>query len=146
MGSYKVSDLLTNCESETSYGLAKYINMCLEEPCFPDWWKVPSIQNRIYKNFVLSCLQKCWGEIEKSYHPVTLLSVVNKVFEKLIIDKLVKYHETFGLLTHFQYVFRAFYLVLQFPFLNGVNMSMPTIYFCVHQKFGILYLQRLLSC
>ena len=32
--------VLKNCEPELSYILAELFNMCLKEPCFPDWWKV----------------------------------------------------------------------------------------------------------
>ena len=32
--------VLKNCEPELSYMLAKLFNMCLNESCFPDCWKV----------------------------------------------------------------------------------------------------------
>ena len=34
---------LKNCEPELSYILAKLFNMCLNESCFPDCWKVLSV-------------------------------------------------------------------------------------------------------
>ena len=32
--------VLKNCEPELSYILAELFNVCLEESCFPDYWKV----------------------------------------------------------------------------------------------------------
>ena len=68
--------VLKNCEPELSYILAELFNKCLKESCFPDCWKV-SLVVPVFKNV---------GErpTAKSYCPVSLLSVVNKVFEKLV--------------------------------------------------------------
>ena len=67
--------VLKSCEPELSYILAKLFNKCLKESCFPDCWKV-SLVVPVIKNV---------GErsTAKNYHPVSLLSVVNKLFEKL---------------------------------------------------------------
>ena len=64
--------VLKNCEPELSYILAKLFNNCLKEPCFPDCWKV-SLLVPVFKNV---------GErsTAKNYRPVSLLSVVSKVF------------------------------------------------------------------
>ena len=69
--------VLKNREPELSYTLAKLFNMCLKESYFPDCWKVSSVVP-LFKNV---------GErsTAKNYHPVSLLSVVSKVFEKLLI-------------------------------------------------------------
>ena len=66
--------VLKNCESELSYKLAEPINMCLKESCFPDCLKVSS-EVPAFKNV---------GEksTAKNYCPVSLLSLVSKVFEK----------------------------------------------------------------
>ena len=65
--------VLKNCEPELSYILAELFNKCLKESCFPDCWKVSSVVP-VFKNV---------GErsTAKNYHPVSLLSVVSKVFE-----------------------------------------------------------------
>ena len=60
---------LNNCESEL-------FNMCMKESCFPDWWK--SHQWSLY----LRMLGK-ERSIAKTYHPVSLLSLVSKVFDKV---------------------------------------------------------------
>ena len=64
--------VLKNCEPELSYILAELFNKCLKESCFPDCWKVSSMVP-VFKNV---------GERSraKDYRPVSLLSVVSKVF------------------------------------------------------------------
>ena len=72
--------VLKNCEPELSYILAELFNMCLTYSCFPDCWKVSSVVP-VFKNV---------GErsTAKNYHPVSLLSVVSKVFEKLVNNRI----------------------------------------------------------
>ena len=43
----------------------------------------------------------------KNYRPVSLLSVVNKVFEKLVNNRIVDHLEKCGLFSDFQYGFRS---------------------------------------
>ena len=77
--------VLKNCELEFSYILAELFNKCLEESCFPDCWKVSSVVP-VFKNV---------GErsTAKNYHPVSLLSVVSEVFEKLVNNRIVDHLE-----------------------------------------------------
>ena len=91
--------VLKNCESELSYILAALFNKCLKESCFPDCWKV-SLVVPVFKNV---------GErsTAKKYHPVSLLSVVSKVFEKLVNNRIADHLEQCGLLSDFQYDFRS---------------------------------------
>ena len=72
-----------NGEPELSYILAELFNKCLKESCFLDCWKVLLVVP-VFKNF---------GErsAAKNYHPVSLLSVVSKVLEKLV-DKRIADH------------------------------------------------------
>ena len=67
------------CEPEISNILAKLFNKCQKEPCFPDWWKVSSLVP-VFK----TVKEKSTA---KNYHSVGLLSVVNKVLEKLVNNK-----------------------------------------------------------
>ena len=71
--------VLKNGEPELSYILAELFNKCLKESCFPDCWKVSSVVP-IFKNV---------GErsTAKNSRPVSLLSVVSKVFEKLVNNR-----------------------------------------------------------
>ena len=75
--------VLKNFEPELSYILAQLFNKCLKESCFPDCWKDSSAVP-VFKNI---------GErsTAKNYHPVSLLSVVSKVFEKLTNNGIVDY-------------------------------------------------------
>ena len=85
--------VLKNCELELSYILAELFNKCLKESCFPDCWKVSSVAP-VFKNV---------GEryTAKNYCPVGLLSVVSKVFEKLLNNKIVDHLEKYGLFSDF---------------------------------------------
>ena len=91
--------VLKNCELELSYILAELFNKCLKESCFPDCWKVSSVVP-VFKND---------GErsTAKNYHPVSLLSVVSKLFEKLVNNRIVDHLEKCGPFSDFQYGFRS---------------------------------------
>ena len=67
----------------------------LKESCFPDCSKVSSVVP-VFKNV---------GDrsTAKNYHPVSLLSVVSKVFEKLVSNNIVDHLEKCGLFSNFQY-------------------------------------------
>ena len=43
----------------------------------------------------------------KNYSPLTLLSVVSKVFEKLVNNRIIDHLEKCGLFSDFQYGFRS---------------------------------------
>ena len=43
----------------------------------------------------------------KNYHPVSLLSVVSRVFEKLVNNRIVDHLEKYGLFSDFQYGFKS---------------------------------------
>ena len=91
--------VLKNCESELSYILAELFNKCLKESCFPDCWKVSSVAP-LFKNVG----ERSTG---KNYLPVSLLSVVSKVFEKLVNNRIVDHLVKCGLFSDFQYGFRS---------------------------------------
>ena len=89
--------VLENCEPQVSYILAELFNNCLKKSCFPDCWKVPwSLYLRMLGTV---CSQK--------HCPVSLLSVVSKVFEKLVNNRVVDHLEKCGLFSNFQYGFRS---------------------------------------
>ena len=106
LDSSKVSDpdsipmvVLKNCGPELSYIIAELFNMCLKESSFPECWKVSSLVP-VFKNV---------GErsTAKNYHPLSLLSVVSKFFEKLINNGIIDHLEKCGLFSDFQYGFRS---------------------------------------
>ena len=89
--------VLKNYEPELSYILADLFGKCLKESCFPDCWKVSSMV-AVFKNV---------GErsTAKNYDPVSLFSVVSKVFEKLVNNRIVDHLEKCGLFSDSQYGF-----------------------------------------
>ena len=91
--------VLKNLESELAYILAELFNKCLKESCFPDCWKI-SLAVLVFKNV---------GErsTAENYHPVSLLTVVSKVFEKLVNNRIFDHLEKCGLFSDFQYGFRS---------------------------------------
>ena len=66
---------------------------------FPDCWKVSSLVS-VFKNV---------GErsTAKNYRPVSLLSMVSNVFEKLVNNRTVDHLEKCGLFSDFQFGFRS---------------------------------------
>ena len=73
--------VLRNCEPELSYILAELVNMCLKEPCFPDFWKVSPmilVSTSIGERYTAN-----------NYHSVSLFFVVSKAFKKLVNNRIV---------------------------------------------------------
>ena len=91
--------VLKNCELELSYILTELFNKCLKEFCFPDCWKVSSVVP-VFKNVGKR-------STAKNYCPVSLLSVVSKVFEKFVNNRIVDRLEKCGLFSDSQYGFRS---------------------------------------
>ena len=91
--------VLKNCEPELSYILAELFNKCLKKSCFPDFWKVSLV------SLYLRMLEE--RSRAKNYCPSSLLSVVRKVFEKLVNNRIVYHLEKCGLFPDFQHVFRC---------------------------------------
>ena len=90
---------LKNCEPELSYILAEFFSKCLKESCFLDYCKA-SLVVPVFKNV---------GERStvKNYHLVSLLSVVGKVFEKLVHNRIVDDLEKCGHFSDLQHGFRS---------------------------------------
>ena len=91
--------VLKKCEPKLSYILAEIFNMCLEKSCFPDCWKVSSVVP-LFKNVEEM-------STAKNYCSASLLSVVSKVFEKLVNKKIVDHLEKCGFFSDFQYSIRS---------------------------------------
>ena len=91
--------VLKDCEPELSYTLAELFNKCLMESCFPDCWKVSSVVP-VFKNVGKR-------STAKNYGPVSLLSVVSKISEKLVNNRIFDHLEKCRLFSDFQYGFRS---------------------------------------
>ena len=85
--------VLKNCELNT-YILAELFDKSLKESFFLDCLKVSSVVP-VFRNVGAA----------KNYHPVSLLSVINKAFENLVNNRIVDYLEKCGLFSDFQYGF-----------------------------------------
>ena len=91
--------VLKNCEPELSYILAELFNMCLKEPCLPDYWKV---------SLVVPVFNNVGGRsTTKNYHPVSFLSLVSKFYEKLVNNRIVDHLKKCSLLSNIWYGFRS---------------------------------------
>ena len=79
--------------------LAELFNIYLKESYFPDVWKY-SLVVPVFKNV---------GERStvKIYHPVSLLSVISKIFEKLLKNRIFDHLEKCDLFSDFKYGFRS---------------------------------------
>ena len=91
--------VLKNCELELSYVLAELFNKRVKESCFPDCWKASSVVP-VFKNVGKR-------STSKNYGPVNPLSVVSKVSEKLVNNRIVDHLEKCDLFSDFQYGFRS---------------------------------------
>ena len=85
--------VLKNCEPELSYILAGLFNKRLKESCFPGCWKASSVVP-VFKNVEER-------STAKNYRPVSLLSVIGKVFEKLVNNRIVDHPEKCGFFSRF---------------------------------------------
>ena len=91
--------VLKYSEPKLSYILAKLFNKCLKESCFPHCWKVSSMFP-----VLLNARER---SLTKNYCPVSLLSVVRKVFEKLVNNRIVDHPDKCGLFLDFHYGVRS---------------------------------------
>ena len=82
--------VVKNCGPELSYILAELYNMCLKGSCFRDCWKVSSMVP-VFKNVGKRSTAKTTA------CPVSLLSVISKVFEKLVNNRIIDQLEKYGL-------------------------------------------------
>ena len=91
--------VLKYCEPELSYILVPLFNKCLKESCFLYCWDVSSV--------VLVSENVGKRSAAKNYHPVSLLSVVSKVFGKLVDNRIAVHQKKCDLFSDLQYGFRS---------------------------------------
>ena len=91
--------VLKHLSPELSPILAKLFNRCLKEKCFPSLWKFSSVCP-VFKNAGLR-------SSPSQYRPISLLSVVSKLFEAVINQRLIKHLSDNELLSDVQYGFRS---------------------------------------
>ena len=85
--------VLRNCQCELSYILVELFNKSLKESCFPDCWKISLVvivSKNVFKRSTAT-----------NYCAVSLLSVVSKVFKKLVNNRIVDDLKKCGLFSDF---------------------------------------------
>ena len=92
------SIMLKKCANIVSPFLATGFNKCIEEGVFPDDSKI----SRIFPLF-----KEGDNNDFGNYRPISLLSVIAKVFERIIYLRLIDYFERFKLLSDKQFGFRS---------------------------------------
>ena len=95
--------VLKNCQPELSYILAELSNKCLKESCYPDSWKVSSLVP-VFKNVG----ERSTGE---NYCPVSLLSVVRKIFQKLVNNRIFGHLKKCDLFSDQRQILLLLYLI-----------------------------------
>jgi len=91
--------VLQKCSPELSSILSKLFNKCLSESCFPACWKAASVVPILENSGERSDLS--------NYRPISLLTIISKVFESLINKYLISHLESNNLLSDHQYGFRS---------------------------------------
>ena len=82
--------ILKECAESLSTPLSDLFNKSLSEGIYPDSWK---------EAIVTAIFKKLLKHIKSNYCPISLLSCISKVFEKLVFINLFKYLITNGMLT-----------------------------------------------
>ena len=90
--------VLKKCCPEISSVLSRLFNFCLTESIFPSSWKLAHVVP-VFKDAGDKCRPS-------NYRPISLISVVGKVFECLLNQSLLEYLEFNNLLSDAQYGFR----------------------------------------
>ena len=76
------------------------INESFDEGTFPDLLKIANVCPIFKKNEVYDC---------KNYRPISLLSNISKIFEKLMYNRVHDFLETFDIIYKYQFGFREKY-------------------------------------
>ena len=73
-------------------------NLSLQSGIFPDKLKIARVIPVPKKGDITDC---------SNYRPISLLSIFDKLFEKIVYSKLIKYLDKFNILFKHQYGFRS---------------------------------------
>ena len=92
---------IKSCGPELSYILNELFSICIRESCLWECWRVSSVIP-VFKNVGKS-------STARKYLPVSLFSVVSKVFDKFVNNQLVDHLRKCGLFSAFQYGLRSFW-------------------------------------
>ena len=97
----RINDIPTSVVKISNHIISPYLsnifNNCITEGCYPDILKIAHVVPVFKKGTRDECC---------NYRPISLLSNFNRIFEKLLYTRLLKYFDKFNLLNHNQYGFR----------------------------------------
>lgn len=91
--------VLKNCDPSLSHLISQSFNQCLEVGYYPKELKIA---------LVIPIFKKGDASMMNNYRPISVLPILNKVFEKLIYKRILKYLEKINFFFKRQYGFRAF--------------------------------------
>merc|ERR1712030_155306 len=77
--------------------LCEIFNLSIKTGEYPDPLKIAK---------VIPIFKKGDPSLASNYRPISVLSCINKIFERLIFNRIYKYLEKFNILYEFQYGFR----------------------------------------
>ena len=107
-------EVLKNYEPKLSYILAELFNICLKESFFSDCWKVSSV--------VLVFNNGREKSTAKNYCPFSLPSVVSKVFEKLVNNRIVHHLDKCDFFLVQLQIFSQLYQIEWLGLLTGLGL------------------------
>lgn len=90
--------VLRNAAPELATPLARLFQLCFDKGHMPSMWKVAN---------VIPCYKKGDKHVPSNYRPISLLSMLSKVMERLIYDAMWNHLDTHQLLSNRQFGFRA---------------------------------------
>ena len=114
--------ILKLCKSALSPFLAQIFNLCIRKGTYPKSLKCAQ---------VVPIHKQGKKDLCNSFRPISLLSPINKIFEKLLYSRLYSYIEQHNMLSEHQYGFRS-------------GLSTSSVYmtymktFCKTQRKGLL--------
>ena len=90
--------ILRQCAVELAEPLTALFQTCIEENCWPRIWKEAR---------VVPIHKKLSKANPQNYRPISLLSIISKMFEKIIAEDLLQHLEDHNLLSNKQFGFRS---------------------------------------
>ena len=105
--------VLKLCKSALSPFLAQIFNLCIRKCTYPKSLKCAQVVpiHKVGQKYLCS-----------NYRPISLLSPMNKIFEKLLYSRLYSYIEQHNMFSEHQYGFRS-----------GLSTSLAI--HCIHENF-----------
>ena len=91
------NEILKCCSRIIERHLARAFNKCIDEGVFPDIFKTAK---------VVLLFKKGEKKDPANYHPISLLSSLSKVFEKILQNRILRFTEKNNLICPMQYGFR----------------------------------------